>query len=190
MKYWGVLGKIIDFCPLKYLLIIIMSISDGNLFRNLENNLTNQATGQILNVEGVNKIVFLEDYDTTYTFDDEVKINFPKFKQAGSINMTNNIVQTFTNIKLQVEINIYYKYDNTDFAPRFDLNIYKNSVLIHTRYCGVGDNIDTINNVFLINVIDVKNNDLLEIKFIKDSLENSTDHIIILKNSYVQYKTF
>ena len=54
-------------------------ISDGNLFRNLKTNLTNQQTGQILNVEGVNKIVFLEDYDTPYIFDDELKINFPKF---------------------------------------------------------------------------------------------------------------
>ena len=100
-----------------------MSISDGNLFRNLKTNLTNQQTGQILNVEGVNKIVFLEDYDTPYIFDDELKINFPKFKQAGSINMTDSRFITFVNVKLQVEINIFYRYD-ADFAPRYDLNIF------------------------------------------------------------------
>ena len=166
-----------------------MSISDGNLFRNLKTNLTNQQTGQILNVEGVNKIVFLEDYDTPYIFDDELKINFPKFKQAGSINMTDSRFITFTNVKLQVEINIFYRYD-ADFAPRYDLNIYKNDILVHTRYCGMGDNVDNINNLFLVIVIDVKNDDKLEIKFIKDTIESSTDDIVILKNSYVQYKTF
>ena len=64
-----------------------MSISDGNLFRNLKTNLTNQQTGQmILNVEGVNKIVFLEDYDTPYIFDDELKINFQNLnKRVQSI---------------------------------------------------------------------------------------------------------
>jgi len=75
-------------------------------------------------------------------------------------------------------------------SPRYDLNIYKNDVLVHTRYCGMGDNVDNINNLFLVIVIDVKNDDKLEIKFIKDTIESSTDDIVILKNSYVQYKTF
>jgi hypothetical protein len=54
----------------------------------------------------------------------------------------------------------------------------------------MGDNVDNINNLFLVIVIDVKNDDKLEIKFIKDTIESSTDDIVILKNSYVQYKTF
>ena len=84
------------------------------------------------------------------------------------------------------EINIFYWYE-AEFAPRYDLNIYKNDVLVHTS---MGDNVDNINNLFLVTVIDVKNDDKLEIKFIKDTIESSTDDILILKNSYVQYKTF
>jgi hypothetical protein len=103
--------------------------------------------------------------------------------------MTDGRFITFTNVKLLVEINIFYRYD-AEFAPRYDLNIYKNDALVHTRYCGMGDNVDNINNLFLVIVIDVKNDDKLEIKFIKDTIESSTDDIVILKNSYVQYKTF
>ena len=145
--------------------------------------------GQILNVEGVNKVVLLQLDDTAYEYDDTLPLIFPKFKQEGSINVINNVVLTTGDTKMIVEVNLFYKYAS-DYAPRYDLNIIKNDELIHTRYCGVSDTTDTINNVYLVIVIDVVNGDTLRIEMSKDTAENSTSIILILKNSYIQYKTF
>ena len=164
-------------------------LSDGNLFRNLRSNLTDQTTGQILNVEGVNKVVLLQLDDTAYEYDDTLPLTFPKFKQEGSIDVINNVVLTKSDTKMIVEMNLFYKYAS-DYAPRYELNIIKNDELIHTRYCGVSDTTDTINNVYLVIVIDVVNGETLRIEMSKDTAENSTSSILILKNSYIQYKTF
>ena len=136
-------------------------------------------------VEGVNRVVLQSD-DTAYEYDDTLPL---KFKQEGSINVINNVVLTTGDTKMIVEMNLFYKYAS-DYAPRYDLNIIKNDELIHTRYCGVSDTTDTINNVYLVIVIDVVNGDVLRIETPKDTVENSTSSILILKNSYIQYKTF
>jgi hypothetical protein len=99
------------------------------------------------------------------------------------------VVLTTGDTKMIAEVNLFYKYAS-DYAPRYDLNIIKNDELIHTRYCGVSDTTDTINNVYLVSVIDVVNGDTLRIEMPKDTAENSTSSILILKNSYIQYKTF
>ena len=90
-------------------------ISDGNLFRNLRSNLTDQTTGQILNVEGVNKVVLLQLDDTAYEYDDTLPLIFPKFKQEGSINVISNVVLTAGDTKMIVEVNLFYKYAS-DYA--------------------------------------------------------------------------
>lgn len=142
-------------------------------------------------VNKINKVYFVQLNDVEYVYDDTLELNFNKYKQEGIFDINNGVVSiTGNNLKVMLEINLFYKYNDTDFAPRYELNIYKNEVLLNKHYCGLNDNVHTDNNLYLVSVLDVQNDDKIKITISKDSLENSTSKISILKNSYVNYKTF
>ena len=153
---------------------------------------TYRVINNIYYVNKINKVLFMQLNDTIYYYDDTLELQFNKYKQDGNIDVYNGVVSIGnTSQKIMIEINIFYKYYNdAEFAPRFTLNIYKNNILLNTHYCGLNDNIETVNNLYLVSVIDVSNNDKLKIMMIKDGLENSTSKINILKNSFINYKTF
>ena len=75
-------------------------------------------------------------------------------------------------------------------CPSSELSLYKNHNLITQHYCGMNDTVVDMNNLYIVTVVDVSNNDILKIVMSKDSMENSTDSIEIMKNSYITYKTF
>ena len=139
-----------------------------------------------------NKVIFIQLNDTEYDYDDELSLMmFSKMKQDGNVDVTTNgIVKVSIPTKIMIELNIFYTYTDTDFAPRYELNIYKNNVIVNKYYCGMNDTTDTINNLYIISVIDVSNDDLIKIVMSKDNIENSTNHIKIMKNSFINYKTF
>ena len=139
-----------------------------------------------------NKVIFIQLNDTEYLYDDELSLMmFSKMKQDGNVDITTNgIVKVSIPTKIMIELNIFYTYTDTDFAPRYELNIYKNNVIVNKYYCGMNDTTDTINNLYIISVIDVSNDDLIKIVMSKDNIENSTNHIKIMKNSFINYKTF
>ena len=153
---------------------------------------TYRVINNIYYVNKINKVLFMQLNDTIYDYDDTLELQFNKYKQDGNIDVYNGVVSIGNSSqKIMIEINIFYKYYNdAEFAPRFTLNIYKNNILLNTHYCGLNDNIETVNNLYLVSVIDVSNNDKIKIKMIKDGLENSTSKINILRNSFVNYKTF
>ena len=153
---------------------------------------TYRVINNIYYVNKINKVLFMQLNDTIYDYDDTLELQFNKYKQDGNIDVYNGVVSIGNSSqKIMIEINIFYKYYNdAEFAPRFTLNIYKNNILLNTHYCGLNDNIETVNNLYLVSVIDVSNNDKLKIMMIKDGLENSTSKINILKNSFINYKTF
>lgn len=139
-----------------------------------------------------NKVIFIQLNDTEYLYDDELSLMmFSKMKQDGNVDVTTNgIVKVSIPTKIMIELNIFYTYTETDFAPRYELNIYKNNLIVNKYYCGMNDTTDTINNLYIISVIDVSNDDLIKIVMSKDNIENSTNHIKIMKNSFINYKTF
>ena len=139
-----------------------------------------------------NKVIFIQLNDTEYLYDDELSLMmFSKMKQDGNVDVTTNgIVKVSIPTKIMIELNIFYTYTDTDFAPRYELNIYKNNLIVNKYYCGMNDTTDTINNLYIISVIDVSNDDLIKIVMSKDNIENSTNHIKIMKNSFINYKTF
>ena len=139
-----------------------------------------------------NKVIFIQLNDSEYDYDDELSLMmFSKMKQDGNVDVTTNgIVKVSIPTKIMIELNIFYTYTDTDFAPRYELNIYKNNVIVNKYYCGMNDTTDTINNLYIISVIDVSNDDLIKIVMSKDNIENSTNHIKIMKNSFINYKTF
>ena len=139
-----------------------------------------------------NKVIFIQLNDTEYDYDDELSLlMFSKMKPDGNVDVTTNgIVKVSIPTKIMIELNIFYTYTDTDFAPRYELNIYKNNVIVNKYYCGMNDTTDTINNLYIISVIDVSNDDLIKIVMSKDNIENSTNHIKIMKNSFINYKTF
>ena len=139
-----------------------------------------------------NKVIFIQLNDTEYDYDDELSLMmFSKMKQDGNVDVTTNgIVKVSIPTKIMIELNIFYTYTDTDFAPRYELNIYKNNLIVNKYYCGMNDTTDTINNLYIISVIDVSNDDLIKIVISKDNIENSTNHIKIMKNSFINYKTF
>jgi hypothetical protein len=139
-----------------------------------------------------NKVIFIQLNDTEYLYDDELSLMmFSKMKQDGNVDVTTNgIVKVSIPTKIMIELNIFYTYTDTDFAPRYELNIYKNNLIVNKYYCGMNDTTDTINNLYIISVIDVSNDALIKIVMSKDNIENSTNHIKIMKNSFINYKTF
>ena len=74
-----------------------------------------------------NKVIFIQLNDTEYLYDDELSLMmFSKMKQDGNVDVTTNgIVKVSIPTKIMIELNIFYTYTDTDFAPRYELNIYK-----------------------------------------------------------------
>ena len=138
----------------------------------------------------INKVVFMQVNDVTYDYDDTIEIIFNKYSQTGNIDVINGVLYPGDNSKLLLEINLFYKYVDADFAPRYVLNLYKNDILLNKHYCGMNDNTENVNNIYLVDVLDVVIGDKIKVLMIKDSSENSTSKINILKNSFLNYKTF
>ena len=136
-------------------------------------------------------ILFLQEYDNEYDYDDNLSLRLTKVLHTGYVDIINNRINTTvrdSKIKVKIEINLTYKYLNAVYAPRFRLNVYKNSDIITTRYCGTMDSIDDPNTLRIDLIIDVLHNDEIIIEFSKDVSEDSISKIIILQNSYIVFK--
>ena len=138
------------------------------------------------------KIIFMQLNDAEYDYDDVLPLTmFAKMKQDGNVDVSENgIVKVNVNTKLMIETNVFYTYSNAEFAPRYELNIYKNNILSNTYYCGMNDTTMTTNNIYILSVLDVQNDDSIKVSMVKSNIENSTNTIKILKNSFINYKTF
>ena len=164
-------------------------MSDGHLLSNVKTNLTTN-TGNISQIETINKAVFIQQDDTIYPFADYVELKFPKFTQSGDIDINNNIftTQLIGNVKILINISLNYMWFS-DYAPRYNLNIYKNHDLFYSRSMGVTDTVELINYVDISCVADLINNDTVHITM-ADETNNNTINLKILQNSYVIFKTF
>ena len=151
---------------------------------------TYRVINNINYINKINKVIFLQRDNMNCEYNDEIELSFPKYKQDGSLDMNDGIVKVSINTKVMIEINLFYKYTNTEFAPRYELNLFKNNVKINTHYCGMNDTVVNTNNLYIVSVCDVVNDDVIKIVLNKDRSEDSTDFIDILKNSYIIYKTF
>ena len=151
---------------------------------------TYRVINNINYINKINKVIFLQRDDSKCEYNDELQLSFSKYKQDGSLDMNDGIVKVSVNTKVMIEINLFYKYTNTEFAPRYELNLFKNNVKINTHYCGMNDTVVNTNNLYIVSVCDVVNDDVIKIVLNKDRTEDSTDFIDILKNSYIIYKTF
>jgi hypothetical protein len=141
-------------------------------------------------VNKISKVLFIQSNDTVQEYDDTLELQLDKYKYDGNFDINNGVVTTSIPLKIMIEINILYTYDDAEFAPRYELNIYKNNIIINKHYCGLNDTTDSVNNIFLLSIIDISNEDVIKIVMSKDDLENSTSKINILKNSFIHYKTF
>ena len=151
---------------------------------------TYRVINNINYINKINKVIFLQRDDMKCEYNDELQLSFAKYKQDGSLDMNDGIVKVSINTKVMIEINLFYKYTNSEFAPRYELNLFKNNVKINTHYCGLNDTVVNTNNLYIVSVCDVVNDDVMKIVLNKDRSEDSTDFIDILKNSYIIYKTF
>lgn len=165
--------------------------SDGFLFSSLHESLITES-GDVLKIEPINKVVFLQENDKVFPFDDQLNLDFPLHLQSGQIDMVGNRLTTTLqgNVKILIEINLMYSYANADFAPRFTLDVFMNGLLYSSKRCGLSDEIGYTNNLFLIMVIDSIHGDLIELKLNKDTTENSVSEIRMLDNSFITFKTF
>ena len=66
----------------------------------------------------INKVLFIQPHDITYIYDDTLELEFDKYKQDGNFDITNGVVSTVITLKVMIEINLFYTYDEADFAPR------------------------------------------------------------------------
>ena len=137
------------------------------------------------------KVIFVQPFDIEYKYDDTLVLEYPKMKQDGSIDVNNGVVKTSIPAKIMIEINMVHTYSDTDFAPRYQISIYNNDILINNHpNLGTNDSVDMINNLYILSVIDVVNDDKIKIIMSKDTTEISTNVIKIMKNSFINFKTF
>ena len=136
-------------------------------------------------------ILFLQEYNQIYDYDDIIILKLKKFSNIGYVDFINDRISTSvrdSKIKIKIEVNLTYKYIDALYAPRFKINFYKNSNVITSRYCGVMDSIDDPNTLRIDLIIDVLHNDEILIQLSKDNFEDSTNKIMILQNSYIVFK--
>jgi hypothetical protein len=135
----------------------------------------------------INKVLFIVNENFIYNYNEELKIN--KYKQDGNFDINNGTFITAMPLKIMIEINLQYNYDiSMEYAPRYELNIYKNNILLTKHYCGLSDNIHTVNSLYIVSIIDILNND--KIKFIiTQSTPDSILNVNILKNTFINFKT-
>ena len=96
------------------------------------------------------KQIKLYSNDCIYPYDDTLELNmFTKFKQDGNIDINQGVLHVASNVKIMIEINIFYKYAGAEFPPRFVLSLYKNNNLITQHYCGMNDTVVDIHNLYM-----------------------------------------
>jgi hypothetical protein len=148
-----------------------------------------KETGEILTYKPHDEVLLINNNDTNLLYNDTVLLNFNKIKKVGKLDYIDNMVQNIDSIKINIELNIFYNYVGAEYAPRFNLNIFQNNIIINTKYNGLNDVADGVNNLYYNIIIDVNNNDLIKFELSKDTVENSTNNIIIKKNSFIKIKT-
>lgn len=136
-------------------------------------------------------ILFLQEYNKEYDYDDTLLLKFTKIANSGYVDFINDRINTSvrdTRIKIKIELNLTYKYTDASYAPRFRFNVYRNSSVVTSRYCGTTDSTDDPNTLRIDLIIDVLHNDEILIELSKDTAEDSTNKITIVQNSYIIFK--
>lgn len=132
-------------------------------------------------------VIFLQDSDINVEFKNEFILDFNKFNITGLINV-NNFIYTGSSGKVKIDINMVYQWINMDYAPRYDIVIFKNDVVDKRRSFGMMDSYidENVNDLFF--VINIKNNDKIQIKMLKHNGE--VNMLRIEENSYYEISVF
>lgn len=153
-------------------------------------NIAGDIAKPISNIKPIiekSSIMFLQENNIIKIFNNELELNFNLYSYSGSqFNFKDNIFKSLTlNQKIIFELNLFYKWIDVEYPPRFILNIVKNNKIYITRRLGINDELDT-NNIYLNLIIDIDNND--EIKFILNR-DSDVGLFEIIDNSYYVLKT-
>lgn len=136
------------------------------------------------------EVIFLNEDNIIKHFNENtLALDFKLFKKKGAvIDFNNNIFTSSINkLKIVFELNLFYRWLDVEYPPRFNLDIIKNDVLYVTRALGLTDSSDT-NNVFLSIIIDIENMD--KINFILRNDFDKNKYIEFFDNSFYVLKIF
>lgn len=136
------------------------------------------------------EIIYLNEDNKIYNFVNNIlEIRFDLYRKYGlSIDFTNNVFNSITkkSQKIIFEINIYYKWVDSNLPSRYYIEIIKNNNIYIKHSCGISDSND-INNLWRQFVIDVTPSDIIYFYLKKDDAENNK--IEIIDNSYYIIKS-
>ena len=133
------------------------------------------------------QLMFLQEDNIIKIFNNNLELNFNLYSISGyQFNYKDNIFKSLTlNQKIIFELNLFYKWLNVDYPPRFTLTIVKHNINYITRQLGINDTLDT-NNIYLNLIIDINSED--NIKFILNR-DGDVGLFEIFDNSYYILKT-
>jgi hypothetical protein len=133
------------------------------------------------------QLMFLQEDNIIKLFNNNLELNFNLYSTFGyQFNYKDNIFKSLTlNQKIIFELNLFYKWLNVDYPPRFTLTIVKNNINYITRQLGINDTLDT-NNIYLNLIIDINSED--NIKFILNR-DGDVGLFEIFDNSYYILKS-
>ena len=136
------------------------------------------------------ELIYLNEDTIIKQFNENtLELDFKLFKKKGSVISFDNSIfkSSVKKLKIVFELNLFYRWLDVEYPPRFDLDIIKNNTLYVSRSLGLNDDMDT-NNLYLSLIIDINDND--EIKFILRNDFDTNKYLEIFDNSYYILKMF
>ena len=100
-------------------------------------NIAGDIAKPISNIKPIiekSSIMFLQENNIIKIFNNELELNFNLYSYSGSqFNFKDNIFKSLTlNQKIIFELNLFYKWIDVEYPPRFILNIVKNNKIYIT----------------------------------------------------------
>ena len=136
------------------------------------------------------EIIFLNEDNSIKQFSENtLELDFKLFKKKGEvIDFKNNIfTSSVKKLKIVFELNLFYRWIDVEYPPRFNLDVIKNDILYLTRGLGLNDSSET-NNLYLSIIIDIEDGD--KINFILRNDFDQNKYLEFLDNSFYILKTF
>ena len=131
-------------------------------------------------INKINKVIFLQRDNMNCEYNDEIELSFPKYKQDGSLDMNDGIVKVSVNTKIMIEINPI-NILILSLHRGMNSTYLKTTSRLTLTIVGMKDAVVNTNNLYNVSVCDVVNDDVIKIVLNKDTTEESTDFIDILR---------
>ena len=160
-------------------------MSSGKILKTLTNSM--YIGNQIFEPQKIDRVIFLSSSDILNEFKDSYTLSFPKYSKSGNTDLNDSIYSGTAN-KLKISVNLVYQWINTEYAPRYNLEIVKNNIVDKRRSLGISDTYLDENILSETFIINVRDGDKIEVRITKDNDE--LNYVRLEENAYLEFDAF